>query len=382
MSSVGDINRKKLDALCKKLAASHESSFEANLKAVFDVHGQRQAVDPTWLKQDEPVPLAPIIVSNAALKPIMTQRSKAVNPESTQDAQQHDPMEEDVPELEPLIGSMSVFSGSSSQIQTQVQVELLSNLIELPLAQLKIVIPAIDMQSWSDDIIASLLKEITKANTIPSTNASYLVHAATFAKVAALKSNVTRVLMNSIQQLAQHEGKCIMDGLLVPLLFQSELGKAQCEVINKSISELNPSQRVSMLQTIISDGESYFAANTTLHFVSRDHRNYLRPWNDAVIQIISTLLSTQPLIELDKTLLGDLIQPLKIIVQGNPKDKGAMQLLLLLTSKYAQAIIEHQAIDSIEEICQTSTMFLKRAVLGQIASMRKRMAAATAASTD
>lgn len=68
----------------------------------------------------------------------MTQRSKAVNPESTQDAQQHDPMEEDVPELEPLIGSMSVFSGSSSQIQTQVQVELLSNLIELPLAQVSL----------------------------------------------------------------------------------------------------------------------------------------------------------------------------------------------------------------------------------------------------
>lgn len=48
MSSVGDINRKKLDALCKKLAASHESSFEANLKAVFDVHGQRQAGNPLF----------------------------------------------------------------------------------------------------------------------------------------------------------------------------------------------------------------------------------------------------------------------------------------------------------------------------------------------
>lgn len=54
--------------------------------------------------------------------------------------------------------------------------------------------------------------------------------------------------MDSIQQLAKQEGKCVMDGLLVPLLFQSDLGKPQCEVINKAIGELNPSQRVSMLQ--------------------------------------------------------------------------------------------------------------------------------------
>lgn len=54
--------------------------------------------------------------------------------------------------------------------------------------------------------------------------------------------------MNSIQQLAREEGKYIMDGLLVPLLFQSDLGKPQCEVINKSMVELNPSQRISMLQ--------------------------------------------------------------------------------------------------------------------------------------
>lgn len=107
-----------------------------------------------------------------------------------------------------------------------------------------------------------------------------------------------------------------------------------------------------------------------------DNRNYLRPWNDAVVQIMSTLLSTQPLLELDKSLLFGLVQPLQTIVQSNPKDKGAMQLLLLLTSKYAQAIIEFQAIDMVEEICQSSTMFLKRAVLGQIASMRKKLAAA------
>ncbi|KAK4518283.1 uncharacterized protein ATC70_001635 [Mucor velutinosus] len=297
----------------------------------------------------------------------MTEHSEPVKSESTHNAQD-DPMKEDLPDLQALIESMSIFSGSSSQIQTQVRVESLGNLVDLPLGQLKMAVTSIDMQSWVDDITVELLKEIGKADTLPSTNAAYLVYAATFAKMTALKSNVPRVLMNGIQQLAQQEGKCIMDGLLVPLLFQSELGKPQCEVINKSISELNPSQRVSMLQIILSDGESYFAANATAHFVLMDHRNYLRPWSDTVVQIMSTILSTQPLIELDKTLLYDLVQPLQTIVQSNPKDKGAMQLLLLLTSKYAQAIIEYQAIDLIEGICQSSTMFLKRAVLANAIS--------------
>ncbi|CAO3642019.1 unnamed protein product [Mucor fragilis] len=307
----------------------------------------------------------------------MTKRTEPVKSEPIHNVQQDDSMEEDLPGLRALAESLSIFSvDSSSQIQSQVRVESLGSLVDLPLAQLKMTVPSIDMQSWADDITADLLKEITKADTIPSANAAYLVYAGIFAKIAALKSNVPRVLMDSIQQLAKQEGKCVMDGLLVPLLFQSDLGKPQCEVINKAIGELNPSQRVSMLQYILSDGESYFAANTTTNLVSIDNRNYLRPWKDTAVQIISTILSTQPLIELDKPLLYGLVQPLQTIVQSNPKDKGAMQLLLLLTSKYAQAIIEHHAMDLIEEICQSSTMFLKRAVVGQIASMRKKVAAA------
>ena len=79
------------------------------------------------------------------------------------------------------------------------------------------------------------------------------------------------------------------------------------------------------------------------------------------------------MVNFDRTHLFDLVQPLQTIVQSNPKDKGSMQLLLLLTSKYAQAIIEFSCIDLIEEICQLSTMFLKRSVLGQLTSIKKKM---------
>lgn len=48
--SVADINREKLNALRHKLAASQDSSFEDNLKAVFDPHGHRQAgTSSVWL---------------------------------------------------------------------------------------------------------------------------------------------------------------------------------------------------------------------------------------------------------------------------------------------------------------------------------------------
>ncbi|KAI8638196.1 hypothetical protein BD408DRAFT_436284 [Parasitella parasitica] len=302
----------------------------------------------------------------------MSKRSKETEPMQNISAQkQDDPMQEDSPDLARLIESMSIFANSSSQIQTQVKLESLENLVNLPRTQLKAAVASIDMQSWEDEITADLLNLISKAENVPGPNAAYLAYSATYPKIVALKSNVPRILMSSIQQLAKEQGKCIIDGLLVPLLFQSELGKPQCEVINKSINELTPSQRLMLLQTVLSDGESYFALNTSL--VSSNDRNYLRPWGDLVFQIMSTILSTQPLVHFDKTLLFDLIQPLQTIVQSNPKDKGSMQLLLLLTSKYAQAIIEFDSTSLIEDICQSSTMFLKRAVLGQLSSIKKKL---------
>lgn len=122
---------------------------------------------------------------------------------------------------------------------------------------------------------------------------------------------------------------------------------------------------------ILSDGEIYYT--NTQNPIKGDNRKYLRPWDDRVFQILNTILSVQPLISLTKASILDLTQPIKAVVQANPKDKGSMQLILLLTSKYPQALVEFGVLELIEEICQTSTMFLKRAVLSQIASIRKKI---------
>lgn len=115
------------------------------------------------------------------------------------------------------------------------------------------------------------------------------------------------------------------------------------------------------------DGESFFSN------LDYQDRKYLRPWKDTTFQIIQITLSTQPFISFTNDCLFDLLRSIQMIVQTNPKDKGSMQILLLLTSKYAQTLIEHQAIEFIEGICQTSTMFLKRAVIGQITSLKKSL---------
>jgi hypothetical protein len=55
--------------------------------------------------------------------------------------------------------------------------------------------------------------------------------------------------MNSIIQLAKLEGKAVIEGVLIPLIFQSDLAKPQSEIITKTITEaLNPTQRVFLLQ--------------------------------------------------------------------------------------------------------------------------------------
>lgn len=122
---------------------------------------------------------------------------------------------------------------------------------------------------------------------------------------------------------------------------------------------------------ILSDGELYFSNNESL--VSNNDKRYLRPWNDTVFQILNTILSMQPFVTLDKACLFDLVRPIQTVVQANAKDKGSMQLLLVLTSKYAQTLVECNALRLVEETCQTSTMFLKRSVLGQIASIKKNI---------
>lgn len=55
--------------------------------------------------------------------------------------------------------------------------------------------------------------------------------------------------MNSILSLAKEQGRLVIDGLIIPLLFQSMVGRPQFEVISKVVAEsLKSSHRFFVLQ--------------------------------------------------------------------------------------------------------------------------------------
>lgn len=213
-----------------------------------------------------------------------------------------------------------------------------------------------------------LCKEIQLMDNISKPVTVLLIEAAIYPKIAELNSTVPRFLMDSILLLAKEQSKLVIDGLVIPLLFQSVTGRPQFDVISKIVTEsLKPAHRLLLLQSILSDGEMYYSNKSSENFI----RYSLRPWNDGVFQLIGGLLSSQPLFMLTKEALQDIVQTTKVTVDTNPKDKNSMQLLLIVTSKHAKAVAEFEYIEVIENISNTSRMFLKRAVLGQITLIKK-----------
>ncbi|CAO3637271.1 unnamed protein product [Mucor hiemalis] len=157
--------------------------------------------------------------------------------------------EENVEDMTELLESIHIFSLSSSQIPVQQKSVVLSDLVKLSPPNLKTVIASVDFKSWSDEVIADVLKEIAETEHIPSINAALLTRSVLLNKVCEFKSSAPRLLMNSILLLAKEDGKAVMDGLVIPLLFYSDLGRPQTEIVNKIITEcFNATQRLLLLQ--------------------------------------------------------------------------------------------------------------------------------------
>jgi hypothetical protein len=49
-----------------------------------------------------------------------------------------------------------------------------------------------------------------------------------------------------------------------------------------------------------------------------------------------------------------------------------MQILLTLTSKHAPSLVDAKVLDDMEKVASQSGMFLKRSVLAQVTSIRKK----------
>ncbi|KAI8987649.1 hypothetical protein BDF20DRAFT_851423 [Mycotypha africana] len=367
--SIEDFKRDKIESVHKLLGLYPGFQFAESLTAAFVVKGEREAVQPIWLKKTEPERLEPVIIEQDRIRPHLTQTKET--PESIV-RQRSDVSMEDVGDLSSLLESLQLLTvANNSQIQNQNKLTALRKLANLPYAKLEAIVAAIKFESWSDDLISDLFNEITDGQDATSITSILLVHAAAFTKITTLTSSASRLLVNSLIQVAKNNGRCVVFGLLLPLLFQSELKKPQSELISKVVSEaLNPLYKTTILQAILSDGETYFTSN--LFVFTHLERKFLRPWTNEAFQIIHSLCTSQPLIVFTKSLLFDLLKSLQVIVQSNPKDKPSMQLLLALANKHHQAVMEPEAINLVEAICEASTMFLKRAVSAQLTLLKKR----------
>jgi hypothetical protein len=94
--------------------------------------------------------------------------------------------------------------------------------------------------------------------------------------------------------------------------------------------------------------------------------------SDPILQLLNTLASTAPHISLDSATLRHLLQMIHQVVQARPKDKTCMQILLTLTSKHAPSLVDAKVLDDMEKVASQSDMFLKRSVLAQVTSIRKK----------
>ncbi|KAI7847713.1 hypothetical protein BDC45DRAFT_562150 [Circinella umbellata] len=163
------------------------------------------------------------------------------------------------------------------------------------------------------------------------------------------KTLLSRPLSQQLLQVQNH--RALLQGLVLEYISTCEL-PTHNNIMIKLIQQCSPTLRQSFIHDILQK----------------------RPWKknqqDLIITLIDKALTQQPLLTA-LPFLDELLNVIRLGVQLDPKVKNYMQLLLTLTSKYGSLLT--QSLDTIEQIAQSSDMFLKRAVLGQLTSIRKKL---------
>ncbi|KAI8084859.1 uncharacterized protein BX664DRAFT_337954 [Halteromyces radiatus] len=240
----------------------------------------------------------------------------------------------------------------------------------------------IDFTNWTDDALADMYDTFGSMDNLGHLVACTVVQSSLYPYVIRLKTSLSRLLMNSVLQLGKVHGNVILNGLIFPLLNTTEnnkeVGQSQMELISKLITNsLSPSSRLTLLKFMIAGNSSIGLTRHNIKGIISDYPMLSSSTtttvpSDTIMQLLNIISSSQPLISLDTMTIRQLIQTSHQVVQARPKDKACMQLLLTLTSKHAQSLVDANILDDLEAVCNESNMFLKRSVLGQIASIRKK----------
>ncbi|KAI7869582.1 hypothetical protein BDF14DRAFT_1782846 [Spinellus fusiger] len=340
--------------------------FSTRLKASLDIS---ERLDPIPIAV-EPIEteLVPIITPTATVQPRLEKRrrirAKEMDSNSATTTVLETKAAEDVYVIESLLNQLGELSEKSPTLPSlQVRKETLKHLVELPTKELQVVCQQVAFNEWPEMVAIELLSILHDMDIVPS-SAALLLQWAVYPRIATLKTSVSRLFISHLYPLGQSMGKTVVDALLLPLMAQTSLDRPQLEVIHKMITGvLSPFIRLIFFKTVVSTASSHATLKNTMS----------PPWNDTMTNIISAVLGTQPFVTIDTALFYDLIECIRFTVAMDKKNKGCMQLLLMLTTKYAYCFMENDRIELVQGIVELSDVFLKRAVQAQLVYIRKKL---------
>lgn len=162
---------------------------------------------------------------------------------------------------------------------------------------------------------------------------------------------ISRAATQQLLDVAKLHGNAVIDGWIVPLLRDQamKLERMYLDIIQKLLLSQSFSQplRQKLLKELLQ----------------------IRPWKKPEISLVAEkLLGTSPLLEIDNSVLQELLHAVRTGLKENPKEKGLMQILLVLIKKYNV----DDFVERIEQIAETSEMLLKKSVIALIRNKLKK----------
>ncbi|KAI8343250.1 hypothetical protein BC941DRAFT_410831 [Chlamydoabsidia padenii] len=374
MSSLEHLKNERLNRF-KATLKEQGDGFSFGLKQAFTVGGVLSTNDLGQLFTNETMGnhLDPIINdSRPAIRPrpprvrhhaqptaeVMSQMSQTV------ESNQVDPAAI-LQKLDPLLTQLhqhTTQQDSQQASSTEERSKLFQELLELSLDEITVACQHLEKDNWIEDALVDLCDSFGSMENVGHAIASTVIQALVYPYIVKLNTSLSRLLMNSLLQLGKTHGNALLNGLIFPLLSSDDknIHRCQMELISKlATNSLNVSSRTTFLRFLIS-GNQDKAPTRGIHTTP----------SEPTLQLINTLSSISP--PLDPTVLRQLIDMIYQVVQARPKDKVAMQILLTLTSKHTQALVDAHVLDDLEKVAIQSNMFLKRTVVAQLASIRKK----------
>ncbi|KAI9274626.1 hypothetical protein BDA99DRAFT_601772 [Phascolomyces articulosus] len=213
-----------------------------------------------------------------------------------------------------------------------------------------------DNQDQSLDIMEEISRQVDMMTHYP--HILLLLRHILVPQLKKRTSLLPRPLTQQLLQIQNH--RALLQGLVLEYITSSKDNSPFPTVHNTTLIKLIQQWSPSLRQTFIHD------------------LLQTRPWKkekeDTILILIDKALTQLPLFT-SLPFLDELLHVIRLGVQSDPKAKGYMQLLLILTSKYGTLLVttSMETLDKVEHIAQSSDMFLKRAVLGQLTSIRKKL---------